>query len=120
MDDDAAVVDPVALLQRSAHDDHRTQVGGGLGDPGEGVVDRVEQRVLQEQVVDGVAREAQLGEDRERHAVVVEVAQLGDDRVGVALGVDRDDRQRARGDTGETLGPRAVEVHGHSQSHGHV
>ena len=75
VDDDAAVVDAGALLERGADDEHGPQVGGGLGDPGERVVDGVEERVLQEQVVDGVAGEAQLGEDRERHALVVEVAQ---------------------------------------------
>ncbi len=46
-----------------------------------------------------------------------ELAHLGDDRVGVALRVDSDDRQRAGGDAGETLGVGAVEVHGPSQAH---
>ena len=43
-------------------------------------LDRLEQRVLQQQVVDGVAAQAQLGEHRDRDAVVVARPRLVEDR----------------------------------------
>ena len=50
------------------------------------VLDAVEQGVLQEQVVDGVAAQAQLGEDRHRHAVVVAGAGLLEHGAALAAG----------------------------------
>ena len=66
VDHDRAVVDPVALHERRADDEHRQQVGARLDDLGERLLHRVEQRVLEEEVVDGVAAQAQLGEHRHR------------------------------------------------------
>ena len=71
MDDDRAVEHPGAVHERRADHEHRQQVGRRGDDLGDRVLDRVEQRVLQEQVVDRVAAQAQLGEDRDRDAVVV-------------------------------------------------
>ena len=59
------------MPQWGAHDDEGEQLGGGLGDGDDGVVDGLEQDVLQEQVVDGVAGQRQLGEERHRDALVV-------------------------------------------------
>ncbi len=117
VDDDRAVVEPRAPLERRPDDDDGPQAGGRLGDPSDGVVDRVEEGVLQQEVVDRIPRQPELGEDRERDAVVVQLAHLGDDGVGVALRVGEGDRQRAGRDAREALGVGAVEVHGHSQAH---
>ena len=76
VDDDRAVVDPVAVLERRADHDHRQQVGGGLDELGDRRTHRREEGVLQEQVVDGVAGQAELGEHRDRHALLVQRADL--------------------------------------------
>ena len=60
------------------------------------------------------------GKIARRDAVVVQLAHLGDDRVGVALRVGDGDGQRAGGDPREALGVGAVEVHVHSQAHERV
>ena len=77
MDDDRAVVDPVAVhaaaRRRRAPAAGRRDAATIVGDRR---LDRVEQGVLQEQVVDRVAGQAQLGEDRHRDAVVVAGARL--------------------------------------------
>ena len=117
VDDDRAVVEPRAPLERRADDDDGPQPGGRLCDPCDGVVDRVEEGVLQQEVVDGIPRQPELGEDREGDAVVVQLTHLGDDGVGVALRVGDGDGQRAGRDAREALGVGAVEVHVHSQAH---
>ena len=89
MDDDRAVVEPVAVPQRGADDDDGPQLGGRLGDGDDGVVDRVEEGVLQQEVVNGIAGEPQLGEERERDAVVVQLAHLGDDGSALRAGSAR-------------------------------
>ena len=71
VDHDRAVVEPVALAQRRADDEHRAQVAARRDHVARWPQDRVEQRVLQDQVVDRVAAQAQLGEDRDRDALVV-------------------------------------------------
>ena len=74
VDHHRGVVDPVAVAQRRADDQHRQQVGGR----GHQVVQRPStassRRVLQQDVVDRVAGQRQLREHRQRDTVVVAVA----------------------------------------------
>ena len=72
----------------------------------------VQQRVLQHEVLDGVAAEAQLWEDRDRDALVVAAPGLGQHRLGVRCGVGDGDRQRAGGDAREPMGVGGGEIHG--------
>ena len=114
MDHHGTVVDAVALAQRGTDDEYRTQVGACLHDRPDRVVRSLEQRVLQEQVVDRVAGQAQLGEERHRDAFVVTAAGLCQDGLRVGPGVADGDRQRAGGDPREPVRVGRFEVHTHS------
>ena len=111
VDDDRAVEDPGAVDERRPHHEDRPQVRRRGDDLGDGGVRGVQQRVLQEQVVDGVAGEAELGEHRHRDAVLVGLPGHRDDRGGVGRGVGDGHRQRARRDPREPVRVRRVEVH---------
>ena len=72
MDHDRAVEEPVAVPQRRADDEHRQQVRGGLDERRRAPRCTASSRAsCRKQVVDGVAGQAQLGEDRDRDALVV-------------------------------------------------
>ena len=112
MDHDRAVEHPGAVLERRPDHDHRQQVGAGgddLLDPGH---HRLEQGVLEEQVVDGVAGQRELGEHRHRDAFVVAQPRLLDHPLRVGSRVGDRDRQRAGGNPREPVGVGGVEVHG--------
>ena len=111
MNDDRGVVDAVPVAQRRADHQHRQQIGGCDHDVEQGVLDRVEQRILQQDVLDRVARQRQLGEDRQRHAVVVALARQPQDRRGVGRRVADRGVVRARGDPDKTLAVAVVEIH---------
>ena len=107
-----AVVQPVAPPQRRADDEQRRQGGGGPGEGAERLERRVEQPPVEQQIVDGVAGQAQLGEGDDggaaaRHAVPLPGQALRvRGRVGDRHGV------RARGDAREALVVERGEVHG--------
>ena len=109
--DDRAVVDAVALHERGADDQRGHQVRARGDDLGDRLLDGGEQCVLEEEVVDGVAGQAELGEDRHRDAVVVAGVGLLDHLGGVGGRVGQVHRHRAGGDAGEALGVGRVEVH---------
>ena len=111
VDDDRAVVDARAPRDRRAHDQHGHQVGARRDDLRDRVLHAGEQRVLEEEVVDGVARQAELGEHRHRDVVVVAGPRLRDDLGGVGGGIGQVHGQRARGDAREALRVGGVEVH---------
>ena len=75
------------------------------------VLDGLEQRVLQEQVVDGVAGEAQLGEDRHGDPSSWQARACASTGARVGGGVGDRDRHRAGRDPGEPVGVGGVEVH---------
>ena len=83
VDHHRSVVEPVPIAQRGADHQHRQQIRGRRDDVEQRLLDRVEQRVLQQHVVDRVARQRQLGEDRQRDAVVVAFARQPQHRRGV-------------------------------------
>ena len=69
VDHHGGVEQPGLVPQRRADDDHRQQVGAGLGrSPSRPSCTASSTRVLAEQVVDGVAGQGQLGEHRDRDA----------------------------------------------------
>ncbi len=76
MDDDGAVEDAVAEPQRRPDDEHRPKVSGALDDDGKRRLGAVKQRILQEQVLDRVAGQAELGEDSHGDAVRGTLARL--------------------------------------------
>ena len=76
MDDHGRVDDARAVHERGPDDQHGQQVGRGLDELGDSGVDARQQGVLHQQVVDGVPAQRQLGEQRDRDALVVARARL--------------------------------------------
>ena len=111
MDHDRAVHDPGAVQERRADHDDRQQGRRALDDRVDRGQHAVEQRVLHQQVVDGVAAQRQLGEDRQRHRLVVALPGLLEHDLRVARGIGDRDRNRAGRDPSEAVGVRRPEVH---------
>ena len=73
VDDDRTVVQPVSSLQGGPDDYHREEVAGCLTQGLDGVENGVQEDVLEQQVVDGVAGQAEFGEDGDGHVAGVEL-----------------------------------------------
>ena len=65
MDDDRAVVEAAGDPERRADDQDGKELLRRLDHLGDRALDLVEQRVLQQQILDGVGREPQLGKDHD-------------------------------------------------------
>src|SRR5699024_11046459 len=76
VDEDGAVVEAVAVAKGGADGHERQQVGGAPREVDESGLDVAEEDVLEEQVLDGVAGEAELGEDRDSDTLIVQRAHL--------------------------------------------
>ena len=108
--DDGAVVDPVPVAQRGTDDQDRRQISRTGHDVGQGRLDRVQQRVLQQDVLDRVAGQGQLGEHHQRHALVLAVAGHPQHRLGVARRIGNGGPQRARRDPEKAMAVGRAEV----------
>ena len=106
-----AVEDPAAGAQRGAEREHGAQVRRRRHDRLERGLDAVEHRVLEQQVLDRVARQAQLREQRDGDALLLARPGLAQHRLGVRARVGDRDALRAGGDAGEAVLVDAVEVH---------
>jgi hypothetical protein len=71
VDDDGGVVQPAGKAQRGADDQDGEKLARGGDDLGDRGLDLVQQRVLQQQVFDGVGRQSQLGKDHDGRAGLV-------------------------------------------------
>ena len=111
VDDHGGVVDAMPVTQRGADHQHRQQIGRSGDDIDQGVLDGVQQHVLQQDVLDGVAGQRQLGENGERDTVVVALPGQPQNRVGVGRGVADRRMVCARGDAGKALAVGVIEVH---------
>ena len=111
MNDHGSVVDPVPVTQRGADHQHRQQLGGSRDDITQGVLDGVEQHVLQQDVLDGVPGQRQLREDGQGGTVVVALASQPQHRRGIGRRVADRGVVGARGDTGKALAVGVVEIH---------
>ncbi len=118
VDDDCAVEHASAVHERGADDQDGEQICRRLDDVGDGLVHALQQGVLQEQVVGGVAGERQLREDGDGDALLVALAGLGEDGAGVGGGIRERHGDGAGGDPGESLGVRRVELHAPSLARG--
>ena len=112
VDGDGAVVQGIVFAQGCADDEEGEQVGAGLDDGGQGLLDVVEEHVLQEEVVDGVTRDAQFGEDAHGDAARIELAGGVDDFARVLEGAGGVHGQGHGGDAREALVVEGMEVHG--------
>jgi len=61
MDDERRVVEPSGVTQGRADEEQRQQIPRGLDENADLALDRLEQDVLQQQIVDRIARERQFG-----------------------------------------------------------
>ena len=96
-DGEAAIVEPAVAAQGRADHQHGLQTHAFPGQPRQPVLDRVEEGVLEEQVVDRVGGDVQLREDGEVHAARVRLARQRQRLVDVEGDVaDRGDRARRR------------------------
>ena len=103
LDDQGTVVEAVAQAQGRADDEGGQEVGAGGAQGLDGGEHVGQQDVGQQEVVDGVARQAQLGEGGQADAILGQGAGLLDDGGGVGGRVDGHHRQGDGGDAGEAL-----------------
>ena len=111
VDHDGGVVDAMTVTQRCADDQHGQQLGGCRDDLDQRLLDGVEQRVLQQDVLDRVAGQRQLREDRQRDAVVVAGAGQPQHRLRVRRRVGDRRVMGASGHPHEPVPVSAIEVH---------
>ena len=98
MDRDRAIVEP-ALVAAAAR--RRQRPGAGSRFPHQPVdlrLDRIEHRVLEQQIVDRIGRQRQLGKHHQRDAARVAVAQQRQRLIGVLLRLGDRDLRHARAD----------------------
>ena len=101
MDRDAAIVEPAPPTQRRADDEDRQELLADGDQPLELRRDRVEHRVLEQQVVDRIGRQAQLGKDHQRDAGLVGLGQQLQHLVAVLRRLGHRDLRHAGGDPDE-------------------
>ena len=109
-----AIVEAAVVPERRANEDQRQQVGRGCARRvAIACFDGVEQRVLQQQIVDRVAGHAEFREQREGNALVVAAPDGMQDRarVGARIG-DRGLRRTSR-NADETVRINRAEIHRH-------
>ena len=110
-DDDGAVEKPVHVPQRRADDQDARQLRRCRGQGGEGLFDRVENRLLQQQIVDRIAGQTQLGEHGQDDALGTTEPSLLEHGGGITGRVGDRDRDRAGGDSDESLVVGVTKVH---------
>ena len=93
MDHDGGVVEPPGEAQRRANDQDREQLLRRGDDLGQRLLDLVEQRILQQQVLDRVGREAEFREDHDGRPCLVALGREPQ-RLGEVVGGVGDPRAR--------------------------
>ncbi len=111
MDHQCRVVDTAAMAQRGTDEQDWRETGRVFQDRGDGLFHAVEQRVLQQQVLDGIAGQGQFRQHRQRHAARVTIPRHGEHGLCVRRGVGERGPDRAGGDAGEAVGVEGVEIH---------
>jgi hypothetical protein len=111
VDEDGGVVNTMPIAQRGTDNQHRQQVSRSGDDVGQGILDGVQQHVLQQDVLDGIPGQRQLRENGHRDAVVVAQLSKPEHRGRVGRRVADRGVVRARGDPGKPLAVGVVEVH---------
>ena len=117
VDDDRAVVDAVAVPQRRTEDDQRQEVRGALDHRGQRALDVVEHRILEDQVLERVARQGHLREQRHHDALLRALPGRPQHQLGVHGRVGDRHATRAGGDADEAVLVDRVEVHVSAESY---
>jgi hypothetical protein len=100
---DRGVVEPARVAQRRADHEQRRQRLALLGQCADGGLDRVEQGVLLQQVVNRVAGQAQLRQHQHRDARLVRLTHQGQHALGVGGGIRQLDLGNGGGDPDEAV-----------------
>ena len=104
-----AIVNLAPAAQRRTDQQDRRQRGRFGHDPPHGLLNRVQQRALQVQVVNRVTGHAQFGIDDQIHGRLVRAPCLGQDRFGVESHIRRSHLRGAGRDADETVRMRTEE-----------
>ena len=110
MDHDRGVVEPVRHAQRRADHQHREQRLRGLDDLGDQFLDLVEQRILQQQILDRVGRQSQLGKDHDRRTGLVALGGKPERLAKIVGGVGDPRARHAAGDAHELVGVERIKI----------
>ena len=109
-DHNGAIVEPPLVAQRRADEKDGGEIGARRHDLGQRGLARFEESGLQQQVVERVGRQAELGIDEEVDPGRIGPARLGEDRVAVEGDVRGPDMRRARTDPDEAVPVQCGEV----------
>src|SRR5579883_387770 len=111
VDDHGAIIDPRTEAQRRTDDQDRHDLAGCLHDSGKSALDRIQERILHDQVFDGVARQAKLRKDRDgRRPGMADPGRLENGgRIGGRVGHPGDGD--ASGGTGEAVAIDRMKAH---------
>ena len=116
MDNDGAVVQPVTAAQRSTDHDHGKHIGGDLTQGFDGVKDGIKYSVLQEEIVDLITSEAQLGEHGDGHRFGGKLGDCAHDLGDIGGRIGDVHGGGAGGDASEPLVVAGVEIAVHPAS----
>ena len=116
MDHHRGVVEPVAEAQRRSDDQDGQQIARSLEEPPDRRFDRVEERILQQQIVDRIAGQAEFGKGGDADAARVAEFRHRDDRRCVGIRVGQGGRNGAGGDADEAMRIDRTEAHGRADS----
>ena len=116
MDSERRVVQPPGVAHRRTYQQQGQQGRRILHQARDRLLHRVQQRVLLQQVADGVAGHAEFGEYRHRHRLVVALPGHAQDGLRIRRRVGQGHPRRARGDAGEAVPVKRAERSGR----GHV
>ena len=95
MDGHGTVIEPALKPQRRAEHTDGGQAQAGLGQAPDLLFDGIEQRLLQQQVVDGVGAEAQLRKQQDRRALIMALLHQGQGLIGVEHHIGGPNRRHA-------------------------
>ena len=103
MNNERTVVELTLGPERGADRDHRKPVAARGDQAVDFALDRVEQRVLEQQIVDRIGRETEFGEYHQRHPRRVALGEEGKHGVGVAPRLANRNPRHAGADPGELV-----------------
>ena len=117
MDDDGRVVEPVRHPERRPDDQNREELARRVDDPGDRPLDFVEQRVLQQQVLDGIGRQTQFGKDHDCRPSLVALGREFQ-RLGQIVGrIGHAGARHAAGHADEFMGVERIKIGHRDSSH---
>ncbi len=111
MNGNGAIKKPTFVPQGRADQQNRVEVLAGRDDGLDGCFNGVKQDILAEQIVDGIARDAQLRKHHKGHMLAVALTSELQDRGSVELGIGDLALRRAGGAANETMAVRRVKLH---------